>query len=497
MRFITRMRRNLRSEDGGFSLVWFSIILVLLLGMAGFATDLGWIYLNTVRTQNAVDAVALAGVVNLPGFDPAPDAEAAARANGYDPGGADTLTLTPNADNQLHAELSTSVEPFFMKVLGFNQFSITREATAEYVKPVPLGSPGNCFGGGNLVPGCGGDTDFWAAVSGRRTKLEDGDPYSTECNLTNWNGSAITCTSSNVNYARGPGGYGGYYLAVDVRNGASNVEVWLFGGGFGNGIPSDGRWAADTGGFSGSYPDIETSFTLYGPDTTPLIPFDNTNLICSRTEDQLSSSGWSQMCSTIASPTPGIYVLHVESTNNSSGSNNFAVRAEAGGPNGDPRVYGLNDMSIWSNNLSATSILYLADIGEEHAGKILELEFYDPGDADAESWYRLLNPFGNVATCSWEITDHLGNVLSTQTTPTTCQWKTQTTPPVGPGNDGVYNKQWIRARINLPDDPADMCNESGDPKDDCFWSMDLDLAQPSERTVWKARVIGNPVRLLP
>ena len=46
--------------------------------------------------------------------------------------------------------------------------------------------------------------------------------------------------------------------------------------------------------------------------------------------------------------------------------------------------------------------------------------------------------------------------------------------------------------VAVPDDPADMCNGSN-----CFWSMDLQLANPSERTVWTARVIGNPVRLLP
>jgi hypothetical protein len=138
------MRRLFKREEG-FTLAWLAMILFLLLAMAGFGTDLGWIYLNSVRTQNAADAAALAGVVNLPGFDPAPDAESAARANGYDPGGADTLALTPTAENELHAELSTSIEPFFMRVLGFTQFDITRESTARYIKPVPLGSPSNCF----------------------------------------------------------------------------------------------------------------------------------------------------------------------------------------------------------------------------------------------------------------------------------------------------------------------------------------------------------------
>jgi len=490
--FMTEMVRNLRREDGGFSLVWLAIILVLLLGMAGFATDLGWIYLNTVRTQNAVDAAALAGVVNLPGFDPAPDAEAAARANGYDPGGADTLTLTPNADNQLHAELSTSVSPFFMKVFGFTHFDITREATAEYIKPVPLGSPSNCFGGGNLVSGCGGAEDFWAAVSGKRSRVEDGDPYSTQCNI---NAPGPSCSSNNPNYARA-GAYQGYYYGVDVQPGTTDLQVFIWDAGFQPRNPV-GSQTGDLILANGGNTYVNTSFTLYPPDTTPLIPWDHLTggPVCTMTQNPATPGSiwsWNQLCSTQANPTPGIWLVHVETTNNSSGSNNFAIRAE-GSP--DPRVYGINDMSIWSNNLSGASELFLAEIGEEHAGKKLELAFYDAGDANAESWYYVKDPFGNVPTCSWTVWDYrwpLPSASQVGSGSGACQWQTQV--PGGTGS-GVYNKQWIVATIDLPDDPADMCNESATYP--CYWKMLLDLAQPTERTTWQARVIGNPVHLLP
>jgi len=49
------MKRFKREE--GIALVWLAITLVLLIGMAGFGLDLGWIYLNTARTQKAVDAI--------------------------------------------------------------------------------------------------------------------------------------------------------------------------------------------------------------------------------------------------------------------------------------------------------------------------------------------------------------------------------------------------------------------------------------------------------
>jgi hypothetical protein len=31
----------------------------------------------------------------------------------------------------------------------------------------------------------------------------------------------------------------------------------------------------------------------------------------------------------------------------------------------------------------------------------------------------------------------------------------------------------------------------------CWWTMDLELNTPHDRTTWEARVIGNPVRLVP
>ncbi|MGD2102848.1 MAG: Tad domain-containing protein [Acidimicrobiia bacterium] len=483
MRLVRVLRNRLKSEDSGFSLVWLAMILVLLLGMAGFATDLGWLYLNTVRTQNAVDAAALAGVVNLPGFDPAPDAQAAVTANGLDPTGGN-LVLTPNADNQLHAELSTSIEPFFMRVFGFDQFNITRDATAEYVKPVPLGSPSNCFGGGATAQ-CPSSEDFWAAVSGRHTQLEDGDPFSTVCDL-------LPCDFANANYQRG-GAYAGYYYGVEVDSSMSNLQIRVFDAAFApGGLPGDST-------FGGGSP-INTQFAVYPPDTTPLIPNDHLTggPICQVTMSP-SSPGWANQWQTLCSPSDplveGIYLVYMETLNNVSGSNNFAVRATASG--GVPKVYGINDMSIWSDSLVGASELYIAEIGEEHAGKKLELAFYDAGDATDESWYRVRSPFGSAVTCSWTVWDASYPLPSaTQVAPGgsgTCEWQTQIPNP--PTRQGVYNKRWIVATIDLPDDPADMCDET--KPNPCFWKMVLDLSEPIERTTWRARVIGNPVRLLP
>ena len=75
-------------DDKGAALPFVGAILLLLLGIAAFAVDLGWLYLNGARLQRAADSSALAGVVFLPGDIPNVVANAVngANANGWDIG---------------------------------------------------------------------------------------------------------------------------------------------------------------------------------------------------------------------------------------------------------------------------------------------------------------------------------------------------------------------------------------------------------------------------
>ena len=488
-----------RPKDEGITLVWLALTLVLLIGMAGFGTDLGWLFLNTSRAQKAVDAAALAGVVNLPGFPnlAEEDAEDAARANGYDPDGADTLIVTPLDEDRLHAELQTQVDTFFLKVLGFDHFDISREATAEYVKPVPLGSPNRCFGQDPTGGFCTANiNDFWGAVSAPFTLKEDGDPYSTNCVV---NSSASSCTSSNPTFSRGPGGYDGYYYAVDVPIGSSDLTVSIYDARFDERPNYPNIESADARfnpGGAGN-PGVTTHFQLHDVDTSPSDPTDNPSLGgCSfdltPNVDPSSSpqkNAWSTLCS-IGSPTPGLYMLHVWSSGVGSGSNQYSVAA-ATSSSPQPQVYGINDMSIFSNRLTSASQLYLAEISEDHAGKKLELEFFDAGDAQGFSQMSVRDPFGNMpADCTWKVWNH--DQTSQLGSGSGCSWVTSDPPTIQ-----LFNNQWIVAVIDLPNDPEAMCDESKSVELQCFWHMDLDLSEPNERTTWRARVIGNPVRLIP
>ena len=498
-----RRYREIREDDRGVAMVWLATTIVLLLGTAGFAVDLGWLYLNASRAQRTVDAAAMAGVVHLPGFPTTADLDArdAGRANGYDicnpssTGCADEMVTTPLSDNELHVEMRTTVDSFFLAVMGFDTFGITREATAEYVKPVPLGSPSNCFGRDPTSTYCADDPDgFWAAVSGRTTQRQDGDPYSTACFEPN--GSSTSCDSWNNEYARN-GSYSGYYYAVEVQPGVTDLQIRVYDAGFYNRphdeSTGDSNWSSgDSKEFS------QTRFRFHRVDATPHDPTDNPVVSgCDYTlsEDQWENAlrdKWGTLCTVNGSITPGIWVFHVETTTTGNGSKHFSIAALAGaGPN--PRVYGINDMSIWNNrvDVGGTTELYLVEVSEDHAGSKLELQFFDPGDARDNSWMAVKKPTGSggyvTPSCDWYSEDYWGN--ETGSGNGSCSWQTTDTSQA---DRRVYNNQWITAIVDIPADYK--CNSGSDG---CFWFMELNLSDPNERTTWRARVIGNPVRLVP
>jgi len=499
-----RRFREFRQEDNGVAMVWLATTIVLLLGTAGFAVDLGWLYLNASRAQRTVDSAAMAGVVHLPGFPNKADLDArnAARANGYDVcdplvlGCSDTLVATQLSDSELEVELHTEVNSFFLGVMGFESFGITRKATAQYVKPVPMGSPNRCFGRDPTGTYCTDDPNsFWGAVSAPYTLRENGDPYSTHCFTPNNN--VQTCNTWNTDYQRG-GSYGGYYYAVEVGSGASNLTVRVYDPAHYersnlNEETGDSRYSP---GRNSGEPGVTTRYRFYNVDSTPYDPTDNPLVSgCDFTVTPGQYPGlennWGTLCTIPGNLTPGIYVYHVESQGYGAGSNQFSIAATTtSGP--QPRVYGINDMSIWSNDLAPGGTeLFLVEVDEIHAGSKLELQFFDPGDAQGNSWMSVLKPNGSggltTPNCVWESTDYWENV--THSGNGSCTWQTTDTSL---GDKRVFNNQWITAVIDIPDDYA--CNSGSDG---CFWKMDLNLSDPNERTVWRARVIGNPVRLIP
>jgi hypothetical protein len=148
-------------------------------------------------------------------------------------------------------------------------------------------------------------------------------------------------------------------------------------------------------------------------------------------------------------------------------------------------VFGINDISIFANANDAR--LYLAEIDPAHAGKKLELSFFDPGEGSGNAFMTVEMPDGTPADCVWEATNADGGIVGSQATYQQCRIQTTF--------NGVaeFNRSWLEVTIEIPDDYA--C-DIDDPLA-CWWSMRMELNTPHDRTTWTARIVGNPVHLVP
>jgi hypothetical protein len=500
LRNLARRITQPEPDEKGAALPFVAVLLVLLLGITAFAVDLGWVYLNGARLQRAADSSALAGVVYLPGDIPNVIANAVngANANGWDigsvngapvgGGGPEDLDWRSLADNKLEVTLSTNVPTFFLKVLGINDFDISRVATAEYVKPVPIGSPDPCFGIGNSGLN-GGDCNpataqrFWAAISGPLTNKWNGDAYATRFwdDDGSWNQEF-----ANPEYRITP--QPGYYLAIDVPTGVSDLNVDVYDAGFyqRTGFNNEtGDLGQDTGGGA------DTHFQFYQFDSTPLDPTDNVAMpsascssstgrfdIASGANSSTYKNQWVRLCRLAGSVPAGIYVVRVWTDGNDGGTNQYAVRANTGSA-ANARVYGINDISIFTNQ-SGTSTLHVAEVAQAHQGKTLELRFYDPGEDDANAYMTVKNPGGGTATCDWVAKNEAGTIVRSGSG--NCRIQTS-------NGSSFFNGLWVTAQVAIPD--AYTCTTN------CWWKMVIENSQPHDRTTWAARIIGNPVRLVP
>lgn len=495
-----------RGDDRGVALPFVAIMLVLLIGMTAFAVDLGWLYLNGSRVQRGADAAALAGVVHLPANTAQVTAQSVngANANGWDigmvngnpiaGGGPDSLTWQPLSENRLQVEVSANVPTFFLRVFGIDDLTMTRRATAEYIKPVPMGSPSACFGIGAFATAslsaaglshCSAFAmNFWAAINGPYTAKEHGDPYAVQC-LTAPSGS---CGAANPDYRPS-----GYYYGIEIPAGKTAFDVKIFDAAF-----YHRGCQVETGDCHGlslsTNGGMTTHYTLYQPDATPLDPTDNSVQACptrsyatNHSSPATTRNVWTTIC-TVNAPSEGIYVLNVRSTGNTGGNNSYSVGVTTN-PSSGPhsRVYAINDMSIFTNAASGVATVYLAEVDQSHANKTLQLGFYDPGEntqVNNNAWVEVRMPNNTTPSCAWVA--HIEAGAQTGSGSGACRIQSTI---AGTPNTYVFNAQWLDATITIPSNYS--CTS------DCFWTMRLDMANSQDRTTWTARVIGNPVRLVP
>jgi hypothetical protein len=419
------------------------------------------------------------------------------------------------------------VERYISKIVDTTTVKIVRQATAEYVKPIPLGSPFAVYGNN---PGVGVQPNFWASIAGPYYDYAGGDPYATKCltkPITDPTASlqqGNSCATTNADYRPQ-----GYRFAIDVPTWAvgRTLTVQLYDAG------NYEDWTNDVGDFW----TVNTSFQLFDSDNTPLDSIDNPPLpigVCgtgrnSTVDPSLSgfiylangaSAGtyktrWYTLC-TVTVNQAGIFPLQVRTSGwpasyglplSGDGSNQFAIKASLSGsrPSGEPdvRVYALTDMSVFTNPAvgsgSGFAEFYLSEIPPSASGKTLNLELFDPGDStNAAGDFRMdiVAPTGSFPASSGAVASTAGEPgliprcrtglrSGTLSAAATC---TVTTKVAGQ-TSGVYNGQWLRIQIPLADYTCST---------DCWWRVVYRFSggAPADRTVWLARVSGDPVRVV-
>lgn len=272
-----------RRIDGGYVLAKFGLLLVPLLLMTGLSVDVGFWYNRAADIQKAADAAALAGVVWLPDLPAARQyAVAAAAKNGFVDGVNDVeVSVEQAGDRRLRVTIEDgSVDSFFWKNLGGRTIDIGREGLAEYVLPVPMGSPTNYFGTGRLLstpellyqsvnPSCTSKVNGDRHQSMHYDPLDDSGATLEECEST----------PSNVDFREQ-----GYELYIHAPEGrTSSIEVLLYDPRY-----SDAYVGTCSNTWTGPVNNNSNDLTISGPKLYQTASSYNNNLYWS-TDEQLAT----------------------------------------------------------------------------------------------------------------------------------------------------------------------------------------------------------------
>ena len=134
-----RILRSLRRQESGQGLLLAALAMVVILGFAAMAIDVGLFLHERRELQKAADAAALAGAQELP-YSPA-DAEQKAQEwaanNGIDAGELEAIEISTTyaANDTVTVRVQRDVPFIFARVLGFSSDTMRADASARVGSP--------------------------------------------------------------------------------------------------------------------------------------------------------------------------------------------------------------------------------------------------------------------------------------------------------------------------------------------------------------------------
>jgi Putative Flp pilus-assembly TadE/G-like len=491
--------REHAERERGATLVLASLTIIVLIGMAGFAVDLGWLYLKANQTLKAAESSSLAGVVHMPkpgsvawgpgaqAWDAAVDV---AGRNGYVSGSGTTVTPTEVSGhpNQLRVDIEATVPTFFMRVFGINSVTFTRGAVAEHLPPLKMGSDDPFLGKDPTDPSR--NTHYWLSVNGTYTGKNEGDPYSTVC-YAGSGGSGPPYASPVPTGCSATGNYEyrdpAYYFAVSVpaSDAGNTLAIDVYDGAW-----SDPSFTTGDYHYNWDVTPYVTTFRLLAPDQTPDDPSDNSVEICHEdyhalgnpSYDPTEAQAWDTLCTTTA--VEGIYVLELSVAGDTYSNNKFSLRSRINGSTSNSvEMWGFGALSLAMHDPNTSPAFKIVRLDPIYAGTSLVIGLWDAGDIGEPGSLTFGGALTGLECRVRELDDH-GTVVN--------NWHADD------GGSGCHldvapnehNNQWVEFQFDIPSTYT--CPGT------CWADVTYAFgASPHDRTTWTAIIQGGPVHLLP
>lgn len=521
---------NFHRREGGQTFVMLALMLTVLLGFSGIVIDVAWYEVNLIRVQKAADAAALAGVVYLPGnvAGATTAANNEATKNGYTTGvnGATvSATIDPTNNKGMLTTVTAPVRTFFARMFGVPTFTASRKARAEFILPVPMGSPLDYFGihvlcrNSDSPPACPAVTSatgagtlstlgFWGAVEAKGTQRGNGDAYSTY-----YNGGSSQNTAFDAN---------GYAYVVELAPGTVNGTIYIYDPVFcatGAGTSTGRRLGVGDFWLGNGGTAITTEFKLWDMQGTPYSVSDDTLITTDgglftnnggtdKSNNYKGDQNWGGGASGGGYPDcqatayhnawfplatglgEGEYRLQVVTSAgglSQNAVNNWGIQVtRASGP--QAKIYGQSRMCVYVN-IAGTSVFYLAQVDAVHAGKTLEIKLFDPGDILSTSLRVKIPTTTGFTDASFTYT------ATGATSPGTTSGGPTTSLTTANGSTSYYNNQWLTILVNIPTTYT-APTPPGEPGAGWWKIQYATTGTGQDVTTWEVNIRGNPVHLV-
>jgi hypothetical protein len=349
---------------------------------------------------------------------------------------------------------------------------------------------------------------FWGASLSQGAETINGDAY-----LPYWD---TISGGTNPKYDQPQ-----YYNYITDAPASTTGHLYIFDPGFCEGTLQTG--VGDTW-VGSSYNEVDSYFDLYtDPNDTPYDDTDDDLVWSSRADGLFLNSrgsdpnlggthgtgiggcdayhlGWYEIPYLLAGGTNGLkHRLHVYSANPSDSGDQLWTNARNGWalftdvPGG--RIYGMGAMEIFTPLPGGqSSSFYLSQIPAAHAGRVIEIRLFDPGDTNQNANIQILMPTAagwSTATFKWTSkagTTNSGRSTCNQTSPLTA-----TSLVTYSSGSSRFNGCWVIMTVAVPSNYT--APQGG------WWKMQYNMTGASgttatDITTWQVNILGSPVHLV-